>query len=297
VDERLRDWLRVSLFVGLGLSAAAALLARGSAASGYDVEGLRWALAAGVALTGLAILIALAHRRVRDLLLRDDPATPAWPGTTLFAASFVALFLEMALIRYTGSQIRIFAFYKNVPLIAAYLGLGLGCALGGARPRSVLLLLLWSLPLAVCLGAGSFAFARILSQLAAMARTEHVLGDAAVQNARAVGVLGGQIGMGAFCLTTLFALASFFIPIGQLLGDAFERLPRLTAYTVNILGSLAGTGVFLLLGYFWTPPWVWMLVGLVPLLWWIADRRQLLAAGFLITLAALAVVPSVGRTI
>ena len=44
----------------------------------------------------------------------------AW--LALFVVSAVALFLELALIRYCSSQIRIFAFFKNVPLIGAFLG-------------------------------------------------------------------------------------------------------------------------------------------------------------------------------
>src|SRR5262249_29349861 len=99
------------------------------------------------------------------------------------------------------------------------------------------------------------------------------------------------------CVVTLFALAAFFVPLGRLLGDAFEPLPRLPAYTINILGSLAGTGAFLLIGYSWTPPWVWWVVGLAPLVWWIGGRRQLLAAGCLIVLAAAVAAPSVGETI
>src|SRR5436190_1339332 len=126
LDKRLRDWLMVWLIVGAGLATGGAILAAGSAVSRSDLEGLVWARTAGAALIGFATVIAFGHRRVRDLLLQDEPARPPWPRTTLFIASFVALFLEMVLIRYTSSQIRIFAFYKNVPLIAAYLGLGLG---------------------------------------------------------------------------------------------------------------------------------------------------------------------------
>lgn len=104
------------------------------------------------------------------------------------------------------------------------------------------------------------------------------------------------LGMGTFCVVTLFVLASFFIPIGRFLGDAFERLPRLSAYSINIVGSLAGTAAFLLLGWTWTP-WMWMLAGLLPLPWWLEGRRQVLAGAALAVLSVLAVAPSVGDTI
>ena len=41
------------------------------------------------------------------------------------------------LIRFCGAQLRIFSFYKNIPLISCFLGFGLGCCLGGfTRDRS-----------------------------------------------------------------------------------------------------------------------------------------------------------------
>src|SRR5689334_3692613 len=43
--------------------------------------------------------------------------------------SFVALFLEILMIRWISSEIRIFAYFKNFVLIACYLGFGLGCYL------------------------------------------------------------------------------------------------------------------------------------------------------------------------
>src|SRR3712207_24272 len=43
--------------------------------------------------------------------------------------SFVALYFEMIAIRWLASDVRVFAYLKNLPLLAAFLGLGLGCAL------------------------------------------------------------------------------------------------------------------------------------------------------------------------
>ena len=259
--------------------------------------------AGGLALVAVALAVGLFRRRVGALFPDEAPArasvprSATWPRTTLFIASFIALFLELVLIRYTSSQIRIFSFYKNVPLIAAYLGLGVGCALGGGRPRHVLSVLLWSVSFGAVLCNGAFLFGGWVSRMAAMASSEHLLGDAVVQSPEGFLAFGAQVGMAFFCLATLLVLASLFVPLGRLLGNAFERLPRLAAYTVNIVGSLAGTALFLLLGYLWTPPWAWMLIGLVPLLWWVEGRGQILTASGLIILSSLAVMPSVGETI
>jgi hypothetical protein len=131
------------------LSAALAIGARsaaGDAQAPLPSESARLATTAAFMLLTLAIAIAVSHRRLGALLNSEEAYSTrsvASPGVTLFIASFVALFLEMVLIRYTGSQLRIFAFYRNIPLIAAYLGLGVGCALGRGRPTHVLWLLLW----------------------------------------------------------------------------------------------------------------------------------------------------------
>src|SRR5215470_4241901 len=51
-----------------------------------------------------------------------------WRATQLFVLSFLALYFELIVIRWLSSEIRIFAYLKNLPLIASFLGLGLGCA-------------------------------------------------------------------------------------------------------------------------------------------------------------------------
>src|SRR5919204_624219 len=44
----------------------------------------------------------------------------------LFLLSFLILFLEVVLIRWVSTEIRVFAYIKNLPLLASFLGLGLG---------------------------------------------------------------------------------------------------------------------------------------------------------------------------
>ena len=41
--------------------------------------------------------------------------------------SFVILYLELVVIRWLSTEIRIFAYFKNFPLLAAFLGFGIGC--------------------------------------------------------------------------------------------------------------------------------------------------------------------------
>src|SRR4030042_2912894 len=44
----------------------------------------------------------------------------------LLLISSIALFLELAIIRWLSSEVRIFAYFKNLPLMAAFLGFGVG---------------------------------------------------------------------------------------------------------------------------------------------------------------------------
>ena len=78
----------------------------------------------------------------------------------------------------------------------------------------------------------------------------------------------------------LFALVAFvFIPLGQFVGWYLENTDRGTrGYSVNILGSLAGIGLFTLLSFLDQPPACWLVaagVMLVALVWrirWRAGR-------------------------
>jgi hypothetical protein len=91
-----------------------------------------------VCITGLVALLLLD-------LYRDSPAQATsrpwrirseiqleregFSRRTLILASLLGLFLELMLIRWVSSEIRIFAYFKNFVLMACFLGFGLGCGL------------------------------------------------------------------------------------------------------------------------------------------------------------------------
>src|SRR3954470_10223585 len=80
-------------------------------------------------------------------------AVPFLIGLTTFSI----LALELALIRWTSSQVRVFAYFNNLVLIGTFLGMGLGVALGRRHPG----LLHFTLP-ALLLVALPFAFSEQL---------------------------------------------------------------------------------------------------------------------------------------
>src|SRR5689334_16713414 len=89
-------------------------------------------------------------------LLADDSWSlerrePVWLLVAL--VTFGILTLELALIRWTAGQVRVFAYISNVVLIVAFLGMGLGVALGRRHPGLIRLtlplLLLLAVPVAL----------------------------------------------------------------------------------------------------------------------------------------------------
>ena len=50
----------------------------------------------------------------------------AW---SLFLASFAALYFELVVIRFLSTEVRVFAYLKNLALIACFFGIGLGMIL------------------------------------------------------------------------------------------------------------------------------------------------------------------------
>ena len=59
-------------------------------------------------------------------------ASPVNTRRDLFIATFGILALELAIIRWVSQQVRVFAYLNNVLLMAAFLGMGLGVAMGSA---------------------------------------------------------------------------------------------------------------------------------------------------------------------
>src|ERR1700746_4021541 len=113
-------------------------------------------------------------------VLSDAPAESAvrHPTTALFLVSVLGLFLELLLIRWISTEIRIFAYLQNTVLVVCFLGLGLGCL--SCRKAVTLRDLL--LPLAALLVLMAFPASRDL--LARITDMLSVLGDLLIwQNA------------------------------------------------------------------------------------------------------------------
>src|SRR5262249_48687971 len=70
---------------------------------------------------------AMADQRSSVAKTSECPASPWKLSLTIFVVSVVGLLLEMMLIRWIGTEVRIFAYLQNTVLIVCFLGLGMGC--------------------------------------------------------------------------------------------------------------------------------------------------------------------------
>ncbi|MBN2145410.1 MAG: hypothetical protein JW774_12410 [Candidatus Aureabacteria bacterium] len=209
---------------------------------------------------------------------------PLW----LFWVSFTALFFEIIFIRWISSEVRIFSFFKNVTLIAAYLGLGLGCLISNKPKRLEILFIPFTAFFLLFIGFGSDTYLRIISfSGATLFRSElQVWGH--TFNANWV-PLCFFIFYGSLAFLFMMQIL-IFIPLGHLVGRGFQGIPRIKAYSVNIAGSLSGICLYNVLTCFSTPPALWFLAGIIPICWILRDRKKelLISTGlFVLGLGAL----------
>jgi SAM-dependent methyltransferase len=208
----------------------------------------------------------------------------------LILISLMSLFVEMLMIRWVSSDIRIFAYFKNFVLVACFLGFGLGCYL--CRRRIQLMALIAPLLLlTVILKAPISPLRRSISalpQLLGASVEVHVWGVPAIPTS-----WSGMLLAMAFVVPLFAVIATAFVPFGQLVGWYLENAPKgVSAYSVNVLASLAGIGCFTLLSFLSQPPWVWFLVaGVFAMIffWRSAGARKALAITFLICVVLLAI--------
>ncbi|HVT52531.1 MAG TPA: hypothetical protein VHE77_13225 [Dongiaceae bacterium] len=243
--------------------------------------------------------VAAAVADLVRLAEADDTAATRNRVLCLFVISFVVLFVETMLIRYAASQTRIFSYYKNIVLVGSFLGLGIGCLHGRGGRREALLALAGMIVIALFFSVAAQLLGAVLGLSTSLASSEVVLGYGIVVPASLVGVLklAGTVHIGLYCVAVFLGVAVVFGLLGRILGQSFSGLPPLLAYSVNILGSLAGLAVFLLLSLLWAPPWIWFAVGLAPLSLWLGRGRCLRTGLALGAIAAVAVAPHIDHTI
>jgi hypothetical protein len=177
----------------------------------------------------------------------------------LLSLSFLVLFVELALIRWTAANNVHLASLTNFVLFASFLGLGIGFLRADSRFSL--------LPLA------PVALALLVAFVLAF--------PVSINTLSRTGLLHGASGLPLLPLwlsvSVIFLLvAATLAAIGQEAARSFRRFSPLEAYRIDILGSLLGITAFSVLSFLWLPPVAWgaivslVLVGLIwrRLRWW-----------------------------
>jgi len=180
-----------------------------------------------------------------------DSIPPRWNKAAIFLASALTLYVEMVMVRWHATCFHAFAIFKNVSLLSCFLGLGIGFGLAGRRRIT----LASFLPLLAAQAAwfGLLSSTNLGGRRINPVAEQLVMGTAAARWSWLDAVEGN-----AFLAAVFVLNAMMFIPLGHVAGRLMSRLPKIQSYSLNLLGSLAGIGLFFLLSLAWTGPGVWM---------------------------------------
>jgi len=170
-----------------------------------------------------------------DRLLR-----PAAAGRMRLALlSFLMLFVELALIRWIGSNVIYLSYFSNFVLLGSFLGIGVGFLRATARPDlfalapailTVLVAFVLLFPVTVACGSGQIIF---------------------------FGCRPSGLPMWVVLPVLFCAVTAAMAAIGQGVARAFAAFEPLEAYRLDIRGSLAGIVAFTLLALADAPPLAW----------------------------------------
>src|SRR5262249_19132614 len=191
----------------------------------------------------------------------------------LFLVSLLLLFLELACIRWFPAHVLFLTFFTNFVLLACFLGMSLG--LLTARRRTDFLGWTPAL-LTLALGAGLLVEGMHGTMMKSLG-----VGNRATPEVVYFGtelppgdVARFYIPIEALGAIFFVLLALVFVGPGQELGRAFDRVPdRLRAYTLNVLGSLVGIGLFALCSWAELPPVAWFGPGVLGLAYFLYGNR------------------------
>ena len=188
----------------------------------------------------------------------SQPASRREQARLVFA-SFVMLFAELALIRWVTANNVYVTRATNFMLLASFLGIGIGFL----NARSSRDYLRWTPVTLLALVGFVLSFPVILKSLS---------GPHPLQGLHGSPALPQPVSLAVVFLLTVAVMAGF----GQAVARIFVRFRPLSAYRLDILGSIAGIAVFSGLAFLDLPPAAWGLIatgGLVVLLlprlrWW-----------------------------
>jgi len=178
---------------------------------------------------------------------------------SLFLASVAALYAEIMLIRWISTEVRIFAYFQNLALITCFLGFGLGCYLSSLRKNTVFSLIAMT-ALVVLVKAPLENWKKFLSMHSSLLALspDAVIWGGFSKDYNVINIILSFAASIIVMAVFLALLIGIMFPLGQLVGfylDLSENAIR--AYSVNLVGSVAGLWTLAALSFLWLPPVYW----------------------------------------
>jgi spermidine synthase len=200
----------------------------------------------------LAVVLLVGYRVIKPRTQASNQPE-RWSLSALFLASALTLFAELALIRWVATEVRVFAYVKNLALLLCFLGFGLGCALARQRPRwQAAITALVGLIVVVRLPWRGPQIMESLSQYLGASQDIEIWATHAAHDTT------GLLLAVAVAAILLFLITYIFIPIGQTVSRQIELAPRpLYGYSWNLAGSLVGILAFFAVSWLALPPAMW----------------------------------------
>ncbi|MGA8309135.1 MAG: hypothetical protein WB755_03845 [Terriglobales bacterium] len=228
------------------------------------------------ALTVTAIVVILVYRKRRNLqaciaslgtYFSPEPKPDANANLRLFWISFAALYIEIMLIRWIGTEVRVFAYFQNLSLIACFLGFGLGCYWSG-RHKSLVFSLFAIVGLIVLAQTPQRTwqdFLTVLSDRLSLSPDAAMWGFGPwleLPTAWFLVLCASVVTVAIFLLLLVVAM----IPLGQWVGFYLDRASDpIRAYSANLLGSVAGIWIFASMAFLQLQPIYWFALGITLL--------------------------------
>ncbi len=247
----------------------------------------------GVSVLAIGLVISWLIRRMTSAIENIaggqsqflDLLPDRWVPLAIAASAAGSLALELGIIRWHGTVWEIFAFYKTFSLLACFAGLGLGYALAKREQvPAVMVFPLVALQILVLVALrGGVPFRRLVGLMASPIMEQLNMGFATASNP------AQMVAVYFFLCVVMLLTALAFIPLGQVCGRLMERTTQLRAYALNLLGSVAGVVIIMVLSFLWTPPVLWFVPCFAIFILLQAHSLRSITIGFLAVLAAVVV--------
>ena len=166
----------------------------------------------------------------------------------LFWLSFLILFLEIMALRWMGMEFTTVRIFPNIVIMVILIAMSAGLtAIDSKLADTIMVKSKYPFYLAV-----AFLFVCLIA-----APQLHINEHSFSLNGNWPLLIQSIV----FFLITMAALYVIFVKLGNALAPLFNALPPLTAYAINLAGSIFGVITFAAISFLSAPPLVWILVG------------------------------------